>query len=322
MRDVVVLRRSLLAVPGGRAEFIAKAAAGPADSVFFDLEDAVLPEQKEDARRAVLVALNETDWGRKRVLVRVNEAGSPWAARDIAEVVGSCARLDAVLVPKVTRPDEVQQASALVAAAERRRGGAKTVALELLIEHPLAVMNLEALLLASDRVAGVLFGAGDYALAMGNYDLLTGLARGRRDALPPGGACDPWTYARSRLVNACRALGRTALDGVFTDITDLGGFRAFAERARMMGYDGVLAIHPSQVPVANEVFAPRGEELAWARSVLAAMRAPENAGRGAIRLNGLLVDIAHVKLAEKILSRAALLDTAAEDTSAAPPHLT
>jgi malyl-CoA/(S)-citramalyl-CoA lyase len=301
------LRRSLLAVPGGRAKFLARSASNPADAVFLDLEDAVLPGEKAGARQSVVVALNEIDWGRKTILVRINDLGSPWAAQDIAFVVGSCERLDGVLIPKVSRPEEVRLAASLVMEAEERRGSDKRVAIELLIENPLAVINAEALLVASDRVSGAVFGAGDYSLSMGNYDLLTGLTRERSGAGNFAESFDPWTYARSKLANACRAFGRTSVDGIFTNIADLEGFRGFAERARMVGYDGVLAIHPSQVPIANEVFTPREDEIVWARMVLSAMNAPDNAGRGAIRLNNMLVDVAHVRLAEKILAKADLL---------------
>jgi malyl-CoA/(S)-citramalyl-CoA lyase len=290
---------------------VTRSTSTSADAIFLDLEDAVLATEKEDARRQVVRALNEMDWGATTVLVRINDLSSSWAADDIAAIV-ACERLDGVLIPKVATPEDVRRAERLIIATEARRMSRTPVRIELLIESPLAVINIEAMLVASDRVSGAVFGAGDYSLAMGTYDVLTGLKGDRAGKTTPAGASDPWLYARSKLTNACRALERSSVDGVFIDIADPDGFREFAERARRGGFDGVLAIHPSQVSIANEVFAPRDDELAWARSVLEAMSAPENAGRGAIRLNNRLVDVAHVKLAEKLLARAEALTRSKE----------
>jgi len=296
--------RSVLAVPGGNDRFARRAAESPADAVFLDLEDSVLPEQKVAARASVVAALNSIDWRDKTVCVRINELGTDLGRSDIGEVAGKCPRLDGILIPKVSRPDDVELAASLLDAAEQILRREQRTTIGLLLETPLAIVNVEALLTASDRVAWAMFGAGDYSLSMGNYDVLTGLgAVGSEERTGPVPS-DPWTYARSRIANACRAFGRTAIDGVFMDVADPGGFRAFAQRGRALGFHGALAIHPSQVPIANDVFSPRAAEVAWAKRVLDAMEAPENVGRGAIKLDGALVDIAHVKLAWRILVRA------------------
>jgi malyl-CoA/(S)-citramalyl-CoA lyase len=302
--DAAPACRSVLAVPGGNDRFARRAAEGPADAIFLDLEDSVLPGEKVAARASVVAALNGIDWRDKAVYVRINDLTTDLGRTDISEVAEKCPRLDGILVPKISRPDDVGLAASLLDAAEKilRRG--RRAAMGLLLETPLAIVNVEALLSASDRVAWAMFGAGDYSLSMGNYDLLTGLGAvepKERDgpALP-----DPWIFARSRITNACRAYDRTAIDGVFMDIADPEGFRAFAQRGRALGFHGALAIHPSQVPIANDVFSPRAAEVAWAKRVLVAMEAPENAGRGAIKLDGALIDVAHVKLARRILAGA------------------
>jgi malyl-CoA/(S)-citramalyl-CoA lyase len=295
--------RSVLAVPGGNERFLLNAAQGPADAVFLDLEDSVLPEEKVAARASVVAALNGIDWRDKTVHVRINDLATDLGRSDLSAVASQCPRLDGILIPKISRPEDVLSAASLLERAGQILRREQKATIGLLLETPLAIVNVEALLTASDRVAWAMFGAGDYSLAMGNYDLLTGLgAVGPAERTGPA-PLDPWIFARSRIVNSCRAFGSTAIDGVFMDISDPEGFRAFAQRGRALGFHGALAIHPSQVPIANEVFSPRAEEIAWAKRVLGAMAAPENAGRGAIRIDGAMIDISHLKLARRILAR-------------------
>ena len=303
--------RCLLAVPAVRQEFFQKAADSATDALFLDLEDSVFPPQKLEARDNAARALNEIDWRSKRVLVRTNALDTQWAFRDIEQLGAHCPRLDGFLVPKVGSIEEIHYVEALLAALDRERPPARPLELHILIETALGMARVEAILEAATRLVSVSFGVGDYSLSLGGQDRLVGgankdytmLTDGASDAERQTHWNDQWHFALTRVANACHAFQVMAIDGPFGNFADPRGFIAAASRARVLGYEGKWAIHPSQIALANQVYTPGSEEVSWAKAALAALDEAERAGKGAVALNGQLLDVAHRKIAERILAR-------------------
>jgi malyl-CoA/(S)-citramalyl-CoA lyase len=307
-------RRSLLAVPATSPRFLEKAAQGPADSIFIDLEDAVIAALKPKARNDAIAAINKIDWGGRGVAIRVNGLGTPWGCRDILEVVEACPRLDYILLPKCESPGDVHAAEIMIRSAEAAAPRERKVRIMGLIETPRGVANVEVIAQTYGRLNAVVFGGGDYQLDLGSfqravgapssdYVVLTGDdGRGVRERHWN----DLWHFATARIANACRAFGLVPIDGPFSSIRDADGLRAAAKRAAALGFEGKMAIHPSQIGVIHEVFTPSDVQIAWAREVLEAMAVAEGEGRGAVKdKNGEMIDLMHIKLANKLLERAA-----------------
>ncbi|GIU98441.1 MAG: CoA ester lyase [Actinomycetota bacterium] len=307
------LHRSELAVPATNERALAKAPTLGADVVFLDLEDAVAPEEKDRARELAISALLELDWSACSVSVRINGLDTPWCYRDVVEVMERAGdRLDLLLVPKVGSPSDVAFVATLCAQIERARG-IPPVGLSALIETAAGMANVEAIAAACpDRLEALVFGVADYAASVGarttnigganpDYGVLTDPdAEGRR-AFHWG---DPWHHALSRMVAAARACGLRPIDGPFGDVGDPDGYRAAARRAAALGCEGKWAIHPSQVPLANEVFSPTEAEVERARRIVEAMEAAAREGRGAVSLDGRLIDAASIRMAENVLAKA------------------
>lgn len=307
------LNRSELAVPGSSPHFFEKAARSEADIVFLDLEDSVAPDQKEQARKNVIAAINDIDWGDKTLSVRINGLDAPWMYRDLVEVLEQAGeRLDLIMIPKVGTAADVYAVDMLVTQIEQAKGRKKRVGFELIIETALGMMNVEAIAAASPRNESLHFGVADYAAstrarttgiggANPDYAMLT-------DASPEGQRarhwCDPWHYPLSRMIVAARAHGLRPIDGPFGDFKDAEGFQAQARRAVALGCEGKWAIHPSQIALANAVFTPPAHEVERARRILAAMEEAERAGRGAVQLDGRLIDIASIRQAKAIVAMA------------------
>jgi malyl-CoA/(S)-citramalyl-CoA lyase len=280
--------RSLLAVPATNPRFLEKGAQSPADAVFIDLEDAVVPELKAEGRGSAIEAIGKFDWGARTLMVRVNDRSTPWCEADLVELARGAPRLDSVILPKCESPEDVRAVEALLATGERSSQRKAPVRLYALVETARGVANVEAIAASSPRLAGLIFGAGDYQLDLG--------------VLEPQG---PFGFAMARIANAARAWGLTPLDAPYFDIGDAEGLRAACRLAQSFGFEGKMAIHPSQVEIANEVFAPTAAQIAWAREVLEAMDAAVSTGKGAARLkDGKMIDLVHIKIARKILERA------------------
>lgn len=307
------IQRSELAVPASNPRFMEKAAGCAADSIFLDLEDAVIPELKLKARAQAIEAINTLDWGRKIVSVRVNGLDTQWGCRDIVELAESCPRLDRIVLPKCNTPGHVHTLELMLGSIEAGLQRKTPIGLEALIENAEGVANVEAIAQTGTRLKALVFGGGDYQLDMGifsnrsvgapsaHYSVLT-------DADEKGERArhwnDPWHSALARIANACKAYGLVALDGPYTNIGDPDGFRAAAWRAAALGFEGKWAIHPSQIEASNEIFAPTAQQVSWARYVLDAMASAAAAGRGALKdKNGDMIDIAHIKMANVILAR-------------------
>lgn len=280
---------------------VEKALASAADMVFLDLEDAVAPAEKPAARRAAIRAVRELDWGAKPRLVRINAPDSPFCYRDLVELGEEAGdRLDLLLVPKVNRPADVHFVDTLLGQIEAANDLRGRFGLELQIETAEGLANCEAIAAASPRIEALVFGPGDYAASVG----LPLTAIGVPDEWDVAAGGDRFGYPKHRLLVAARAAGRRAIDGPYADYKDLDGFRRACRAARARGYDGIWCIHPSQIAVANEVFSATADEIAWARRVLAEYTAAEREGRGALTVDGRMVDAASLRMARSTLMRA------------------
>lgn len=299
-----ILRRSELATPASNEHMFAKAAASGADLVFLDLEDAVAPAQKESARAKAVTALTELDWGATARAVRVNGLDTIWCHDDVIETVtGAREHLDTIIVPKALAARDVWWVDVLLTQLEAKLGMTKTVRLEVLIEDVEGLANAEAIATASPRLDALIFGAGDFSVSSG--------ARVDTNFAPIGDyPGDFWHYARNKVLVAARIAGIDAIDAPYPDYRDAAGYARDARRAAMLGYTGKWAIHPGQVAIANDVYAPTPDEIARAERNIGAYRAGEAAGLGAVGVDGVLVDAAHVKLAEATLARAVLVEAA------------
>lgn len=304
------LQRSELAVPATSEKFFEKAAKGSADSIFLDLEDAVAPNLRAEARGKAIHALNTIDWGKKTVSVRVNGLNTPWSISDIIGVA-RCPRLDMILLPKVETADDVVFLDRLLTGLELETPRERPLGIEILIETTKGLANVEAIAASSPRLEGIIFGVGDYSIELENFDIEFGSSNGDYAVLArePGAAPqrhwnDQWHFALARIANACRAYGLRPIDGPFANYGDVDGYRASAMRARALGFEGKWAIHPSQIEHANDVFTPSAGHIQWARDISAKMEAAAQEGKGAIGMEGVLIDRAHVLLSQKILHRA------------------
>jgi malyl-CoA/(S)-citramalyl-CoA lyase len=297
------IQRSELAVPATSQQFFEKAAKGPADSIFLDLEDAVAPSRREEGRANAVEALNSVDWGNKTMSVRVNDLNTPWAISDIISVA-RCPRIDMILLPKVKTAGDVIFLDRLLTGLELEQPRARPLGIEILIETAEGLANVEAIAASSPRLEGIIFGVGDYSIELENFDTVFGAPN--PEYRVAGAQGDQWHFALARIANACRAYGLRPIDGPFTNYGDPEAYRDSAMRARALGFEGKWAIHPSQVTIANEIFSPTVAQVAWACNIAKLMKAEAAAGSGAIGLDGVLIDRAHVKLADKIVARAAL----------------
>lgn len=292
------LNRSQLSVPASSMRFIEKAAASAADVVFLDLEDSVAPDGKAAARANAARAVGAFDWGDKTLSVRVNAWDTVWTWRDVIEVLtGASDRLDLLMLPKVHRPADVHALAALVGQVEADLGRAKPVGLELIIESAEGLMNVEAIAAASPRIEALHYGPGDYAASTGARTT----AIGEGMAGYPG---DPWHYPLSRLLVAARAHGLRVLDGPWSAHADLDGLKIAAARTAALGFDGKWAIHPGQIETLNAVFSPPDAEVEQARRILDAMKQAAADGRGAVTLDGRMIDVASIRQAEALVRKA------------------
>jgi malyl-CoA/(S)-citramalyl-CoA lyase len=298
------LQRSELAVPGSQPALFRKALDSDADYVFLDLEDAVAPPDKEQARKHVVTGLLEHDWRErgKTISVRLNGIDTQYLYRDVVDVVEQAGhRLDTVLVPKVGTPADVYLIDALLTQIEAARAIPSRIGIEVLIETALGMANVEAIAQASRRLEALHFGVADFAASVRARTVSIG-------GLNPDYPGDQWHAAMSRMVTASRAYGLRAVDGPFGDFKDPEGFLAAARRAAVLGYEGKWAIHPSQLALANDVFTPPAPEVERARRILRALDDAARAGRGAAQLDGRMVDAASARMAQNIVEIAAAID--------------
>lgn len=278
-------RRSLLYMPGSNARALEKAATLPADALILDLEDAVAPGAKDLAREQVCAAVKAKRFGKREIIIRVNGLETPWGHDDMEAAADAAP--DAILVPKVNDLVDVEHADQHLADAP------PSCALWLMIETPLAIFNANEIASAQGRLA---------CLVMGTNDLVKEL----RAQHTPGR--EALLASLNLTVLAARAHGLTVIDGVFNEIADTAGFEAVCRQGRALGFDGKTLIHPSQIEGCNKIFSPDPQEVARARAILQAFEKPENKGKGAIALEGRMVELLHAEIAKQTVALADAID--------------
>ncbi|MCO6385056.1 L-malyl-CoA/beta-methylmalyl-CoA lyase [Oceanicola sp. 502str15] len=296
--------------PGSRPAIFEKMAASAADVINLDLEDSVAPDDKPEARKNIIQAIGDVDWGNKRLSVRINSLDTPFWYRDVVDLLENASeRLDQIMIPKVGCAEDIYAVDALVTAIESAKGRSKKIGFEVIIESAAGLAHVEEIAAASPRMEAMSLGAADFAASMGmqttgiggtqeNYYMLHGETRHYSD---------PWHWAQTAIVAACRTHGVLPVDGPFGDFSDDEGYRAQARRSATLGMVGKWAIHPKQVALANEVFTPSEEAVAEAREILVAMEQAKKEGAGATVYKGRLVDIASIKQAEVIVKQSELI---------------
>ena len=278
-------RRSLLFMPGSNARALEKARTLPADGIILDLEDAVAPDAKSTARDQIAATIAAGGFGGREVLIRINGLDTPWWEDDL--VMAAKASPDGILVPKVSSVDDL----VTIAARLDKAGAAPSVRVWAMIETALAIMRVEALSAQAhhlgSRLAGYVMGPNDIA-----RETRIRMVAGRATMLPFYLDC----------ILAAHAYGLEILDGPYSDFSDADGFAAECAQSRDMGFDGKTLIHPSQIAACNAAFTPPAAEVAQARKILAAFQLPENAGRGAIQLDGRMVERLHAEIATRTIA--------------------
>jgi len=284
-------RRSVLYMPGSNARALEKASSLPADALILDLEDAVAPEAKEAARGQVCAAVKAGGYGRRELVVRINALDTPWGRADLE--AAAAAGPDAVLVPKPASGADIAKATQALASA----GAPDRTRLWAMIETPLAVLNIHEIAATSKRPGSRLA-----CFVMGTNDLVketrADISASRRPAL----------YWLSSAITAGRAYGLDVLDGVYNNFKDLEGFRRECVHGRALGFDGKTLIHPDQVAIANEVFAPPEAEVAFAKKIIAAFDQPENKSKGVITVEGRMVELMHAEMARRTVAIAEAIE--------------
>ena len=299
------LQRSELAVPGSNPSMFDKAANSNADYVFLDLEDAVSPGDKVQARKNVIEALNDIDWRGlgKTISLRINSLDTHYMYRDVVDVVEQAGdRLDTILIPKVGVAADVYMVDAMLTQIETAKGFSNRIGIEALIEITLGMANVDAIATASPRMEAMHFGVADYAASCRARTTNIG-------GLNPDYPGDQWHHGLSRMLVACRAYGLRAIDGPFGDFNDADGYLDAARRGAAMGYEGKWAIHPSQIDLAHEVFSPPAAEVERAQRILAALKQAAAEGKGAAQLDGRMIDAASARMADNIVSTDAAIQS-------------
>jgi citrate lyase subunit beta/citryl-CoA lyase len=284
-------RRSVLYMPGSNARALEKAKSIPADALILDLEDAVAPEAKETARAQVCAAVKAGGYGHRELIIRVNALDTPWGKADIE--AAAAAAPDAILLPKPGTGADIMRATEALA----RAGAPDKTRLWAMIETPLAILNVADIAAASQRQ-----GARLACFVLGLNDLVketrADLSINRRPAL----------YWLSAALTAARAYGLDALDGVYNNFRDAEGYKRECVHGRRLGFDGKTLIHPDQVAVANQVFAPPEAEVAFARKIIAAFAQPESKGKGVITVEGRMVELLHAEMAARTVAIAEAIE--------------
>ena len=321
------LHRSELCVPGSNLRMLEKAPAAGADYVMLDLEDAVAPNDKVQARINVIAALQEQDWGDTFISLRINGLDTHWCYRDVVDVIEAAGeRLHTILIPKVSCAADVHLIATLLTQIEDGRGQAERLGISVLIETAAGMFNVDEVARACpDRMEAMVFGVADYSASIQSHTATIGgsehgysvLTDPDDDGNRERHWGDQWHYPLARIAVACRANGLRPIDGPFGDFNDPEGYRTTARRAAIMGYEGKWAIHPSQVELAREVFTPSEKLQTRTRRIIEAMGEAAKQGKGAVSLDGRLIDAASLRQAEHLLGKIEQIE-AREATRPAP----
>ncbi len=297
------VQRCELAVPGSSPEMFEKALKSGVDFIFLDLEDAVAPDDKLQARKNVIQAINDLDWKGHgiTVSVRINGLDTQYMVRDVVDLVEQAgSKIDTILIPKVGVYSDVYMVEAMLSQLETQEGLKNKIGIEALIETALGMANVEDIAkqgALGGRLEALHFGVADYAASNRARTVNIG-------GLNPDYPGDQWHFALSRMTVACRAYGLRPIDGPFGDIKDPEGYMAGARRAAALGCEGKWAIHPSQIALANDVFTPPEAEVNKAKRILEALKEAAAQGKGAAALDGRLIDAASERMANNVVRAA------------------
>lgn len=297
------LERSILLVPASNWNMIQKTAASQADAVCIDLEDAVAVGEKETSRANIIRAYRELDFGRKLRMYRINGLDTCFAYRDIIEIVEAAGdKIDLIVVPKVNRPEDIYFVETLLSQLESYKHFERPIGIEALIETAAGCVNIKEIAACSTRLESFIYGSGDYAasvqMPMGSIGELD-----ENDSLYPG---HRWHYVMHAIVSAARAYQKRVIDGPFAGIKDPEGLMQACKVGRAMGFDGKWCIHPSQIETVNRTFVPSEKDIQWAKTVLNEYEAALKQGKGAISVNGKMIDVASLRMCRTIVEKARL----------------
>ncbi|MFA9435176.1 MAG: CoA ester lyase [Deltaproteobacteria bacterium] len=291
---MVRLRRSVLSVPGSSDKMISKSLELPADEIMLDLEDGVALEEKEGARAKIIRAFKDHDWADRVRAYRINGLDTPFAYRDVIDVVEQAGEdIDVIVIPKVEKAADVQFVALLLSQIEMNVGLKKTIGLEASIETALGMLNVKEIAFASPRLETLVFGIADYGASL---TMPSSGVSGHGDAEED--LMHRWHFPLSSMVMAAKAAGLAAIDAPFGDFKDETGLKKSCQQAASLGYDGKWAIHPAQLETINETFTPSAEDISRAQIILKAYEAIKASGEGATALDGKMVDAASVRLAQ------------------------
>ena len=299
--------------PGSRTSLFPKMAASAADVINLDLEDSVAPSDKDQARKNIIAATHDVDWGGKTLSVRINALDTPYWYKDVVDLLEQASdQLDQIMIPKVGCAADVYAVDALVTAIETAKSRSKPINLEVIIESAAGISHVEEIASSSQRLVAISLGAADFAASMGMQTTGIGGTQENYYMLNEGQKywSDPWHWAQVAIVAACRSNGLLPVDGPFGDFNDEEGFRAQARRSATLGMVGKWAIHPKQISLSNEIFTPSKAAVDEAREILGAMELAKSNGEGATVYKGRLVDIASIKQAEVIVQQFEMINDA------------
>ena len=299
------LQRSELAVPGSSPKLFEKALNSNADYIFLDLEDAVSPNDKIDARKNVITAIKEIDWKDKgkTISIRINGLDTHYMYRDVIEIIEEVGdKVDTLLIPKVGSASDLYMVDCMLNQIEQNKKLQNIIGLECLIETALGMSNIKSIATSSKRLEALHFGVADYAASMRARTVVIG-------GLNPDYPGDQWHHGLSTLVMTCRSFGLRAIDGPFGDFNDKKGYLDAAKRAAAIGFEGKWAIHPSQIDLANEVFSPPNDEVNKAKRILEELDKAAAEGKGAAQLDGRMIDAASARMAENIVNINKLIES-------------
>lgn len=295
------IERSVLSVPGSNWSMAEKGIASDADVALLDLEDAVVPDAKADARQVVVRAALELDWGGKPRTFRMNALDTPYFYRDLIDIVeGAAGSIDLIVVPKVNRAEDIYTVDTLLTQIEATVGLDRRIGLEAQIETAEGLVNCESIARSSDRLEALIYGPGDYSASVRMPSGSIG-AMDEWDATYPG---HRYQYVMHRVLAAARAAGIRVIDGPYGNFRDEEGHRTSCLIGRSMGYDGKWCIHPAQIPLTNELFAPSADELTWAQRVITAYEDANRRGYGAVALDDRMIDAANIRMARNTIELA------------------
>lgn len=294
------MRRSVLSVPGHIAKMHLKASASGADVVMLDLEDSVPLSEKRSARLQVVESINSLDWGHKFLSIRINRPGDRFAYRDIVEIIPFCSdKLDSIVIPKVSSAADIHFVEKLLMSLEDEYSLKNRLLLEPSIEDALGLENVSEIAAASERNITLVFGIADFSSSIGaKFISISG--HGENEDNYPG---HRWQYVLSRMVVAAKARNLAVIDAPYGNFSDAQGLRKSAELAAALGVDGKWAIHPAQIEIINAVFSPSPQEIERAKRVLDAYENALKEGKGAVELDGRMIDNATIRLAKITLNK-------------------